>query len=74
VERHREGFEGLLGEDGVKRRGRGGLGGRRRGEGLVAVVGWWSLLGWEVVGVWIEVDGSFIDKDGRDEGSTGVEP
>jgi hypothetical protein len=27
-----------------------------------------------VVGVWIEVDGSFIDKDDRDEGSTGVEP
>ena len=40
---------------------------------------WWLWVGghcwwWEVVGVWIEVDGSFIDKDDRDEGAQGLSP
>ena len=70
MERHREGFEGFLVEEGVKRREKGGLGGRQRVGGLVVVVGWWTLLMVEAVGIWSEVDGSFIDKDGI----TGVEP
>ena len=70
MERHREGFEGFLAEEGAKRREKGGLGGRQRGGGLVVVVGWWTLLMVEAVGIWSEVDGSFIDKDGI----TGVEP
>ena len=54
MERHREGFEGFLVEEGAKRKESCGLGGRQRGGGLVVVVGWWTLLvvggGWDLDG------------------------